>query len=111
MDEKYIEELAQVSARSKSNTHQINEIKDEIKILHEENKAINKLATSVELIAKDINYVKSDISETNNNIKALSSRVDKAEDASKFDFLQFMKNTVLPALIAGGAAFLISNLI
>ena len=111
MEEKYIEELVQTSARAKSNTYQINEIKNEIKILHEENKAINKLATSVELIAKDINYVKSDISETNNNIKALSNRVDRAENASKFDYLQFIKTTVLPALIAGGAAFLISNLI
>lgn len=63
MEEKYIELLTETSERAKSNTHQIDEIKDQIKGIKEDNKVLNRLATSVELIAQDMNHFKNDISE------------------------------------------------
>jgi SMC interacting uncharacterized protein involved in chromosome segregation len=68
-------QLERVEQRAKSNTHQIQEIKDdmkeqfqdvkeEIKELKEENKAIYKIATSVELIAQKLGSIEEKVDDT-----------------------------------------------
>lgn len=76
MEEKYIEIITETSERAKSNTHQIDEIKEQIKGIKEDNKVLNRLATSVELIAQDMNHFKNDISE----IKEVQSDTQAAQN-------------------------------
>lgn len=75
MDEKYIEIITEASERAKSNTHQINEMKEDIKGIKEDNKVLNRLATSVELIAQDMTHFKNDISE----IKGVQSNTQASQ--------------------------------
>ena len=76
MEEKYVEIITETSERAKSNTHQIDEIKEQIKGIKEDNKVLNRLATSVELIAQDMNHFKNDISE----IKEVQSDTQAAQN-------------------------------
>lgn len=71
-----IKELTETTERSKSNTHQILEIKEDIKDLHAENKAIYDLVTTTKLIAQDMNSIKKDVADVKEGQSALSEKVD-----------------------------------
>ena len=84
--------LAEVDARSKSNTHRIDE-------LSEQYKAINRIATAVEVIAteqkhqtddmramksdmsSDIGEIKSDVGKLNEKVEAIEERPAKKAEA------------------------------
>lgn len=67
--------LIEVSERGKSNTHQIDELKGEIRELKADNKATLKLATSVEMIARDMSHMREDLSEVKQGQQAMSDKV------------------------------------
>lgn len=90
MEEKYLEILTQTVERSKSNTHQIDEIKSDIKEIKEESKALNQLATSVELIARDMTTFKDDVAE----IKVAQSEMKVAQSEMK-DEISDVKNEAI----------------
>lgn len=71
-----IKELAETAERGKSNTHQIEEIKENIKEIKTENKALYELTTSVKLIAQDMSSIKEDISEVKKGQVILSEKMD-----------------------------------
>lgn len=80
MEEKYLEILTQTVERSKSNTHQIDEIKSDIKEIREESKALNQLATSVELIAKDMTVFKDDVSSFKSDVAEIKVAQSEMKD-------------------------------
>lgn len=79
--------LVETTERSKSNTHQIDEIKDamdklEIKAnermakLEDKTEDIHRIATSIELISKDVSYMKEGQVDLSNKVDKLSNKVD-----------------------------------
>lgn len=76
MDEDDKELLIQTSERSKSNTHQIEEIKDNIKEIKQDQKAIYDLTTSVKIIAENVSNMKDDIKEVKQGQSLLSDKLD-----------------------------------
>ena len=76
MTETQIKELTESTERSKSNTHQIEEMKIDIKDIKTENKALYELATSVKLIAQDMGSIKQDIAEVKNGQVDLAIKMD-----------------------------------
>ena len=114
MEDKELIKLTEVDARSKSNSHQIEEIKDEIKEIRNEQKAIYTIATSVEIIAKDMSSMKESLNEVKQGQKDLTIKMDeqitdvkqkieKVDSKSKVDFLEYFKTKVLPWVFGGGA--------
>lgn len=73
-----VKELTETTTRSKSNTHQIDEIKDEIKDIRNENKVLYELTASVKVIAQDMGEVKQ-------GQKDLAEKVDKEIGKVKSD--------------------------
>ena len=76
MNEAQLIELTEISERGKSNTHQIDEIKEDIKEMKLENKALYELTTSVKLIAQDMSSIKQDIAEVKCGQEKLSDKMD-----------------------------------
>ena len=113
MEEKYLEILTQTAERSKSNTHQIDEIKSDIKEIREESKALNQLATSVELIAKDMTTFKDDVAEikvAQSEMKEEIVDVKNETIRKKANWFDGIGKFIITTAGTGILAFLLGNL-
>ena len=93
MDEDDKELLIQTSERSKSNTHQIDEIKNRMDKLEQKTEDIHKIATTIEVVCNDIGYIKEGQNELNNKFDNLSNKVDNQGVTFRSE-LQAKVNTV-----------------
>lgn len=123
MEEKYIELLTETSERAKSNTHQIEEIKNDIRDIKEEYKIINRLATSIELLVRDMTHVKSDIveikdvqsvtqaalSEMRSDMKTELSEVRNEDIVKKAKTYENIKSIVIGLIVSGIAGFILGT--
>lgn len=76
MDDKDLVKLTEADARSKSNSNQIEEIKDEIKEIKSEQKALNKIACSIEVIANNMQTLKDGLDEVKIGQEKLGQKMD-----------------------------------
>lgn len=66
MDDGIQAKIVEIEARSKSNTHRIDD-------LEADNKALHQLATSVEVLATKQEAIESNVNEIKNDVKALKA--------------------------------------
>lgn len=122
MEEKDLIKLTEVDARSKSNSHQIDELKDEVKEIKKENKAIYELTSSVKLIVQDMATIKDTVNEVKDGQKILEDKMDvqisevkqkieKVDGKSKVDFLDYIKTKIIPWLFGGGCIYGVIELV
>lgn len=123
MEEKYIELITETSERAKSNTHQIEEVKNDIRDIKEEYKIINRLATSIELLVQDMTHVKSDIveikdvqsvtqaslSEMRSDMKTELSEVRNEDIVKKAKTYENIKSIVIGLIVSGIAGFILGT--
>lgn len=83
MEEKYVALLTETSERSKSNTHQIEEMKSEMKDMKEDISAINDLATSMKLMAQETSYMRQDITAVKESQADMTQKILAVENESK----------------------------
>ncbi len=95
MDDGIQAKIAEIEARSKSNTHRIDD-------LEEDNRALHTLATSVEVLATKQETIEANISEIKDDVKSL-----KAIPGGKWEALV---KTVLTALAGGLVAYALFRL-
>lgn len=91
MDDGIQAKIAEIEARSKSNTHRIND-------LEEDNRALHQLATSVEVLATKQEAIESNVQEIKTDVKAL-----KAVPGSKWEALVKAVVTAIVGALAGFA--------
>ena len=68
--------LVATSERSKSNTHQIEDLKSRMDKLEEKTEDIHTIATSIEVVCNDIGYIKNGQNTLNAKFDKLSDKVD-----------------------------------
>lgn len=95
MDDGIQAKIAEIDARSKSNTHRIDD-------LEADNKALHQLATSVEVLATKQETIEANISEIKDDVKSL-----KAIPGGKWETLV---KTILTALAGGLVAYALFRL-
>ena len=95
MDDGIQAKIAEIHARSKSNTHRIDD-------LEADNKALHQLATSVEVLATKQEAIEANVSEIKDDVKSL-----KAIPGSKWEALV---KTILTALAGGLVAYALFRL-
>lgn len=95
MDDGIQAKIAEIEARSKSNTHRIDD-------LEEDNRALHQLATSVEVLATKQETIEANISEIKDDVKSL-----KAIPGGKWETLV---KTILTALAGGLVAYALFRL-
>ena len=95
MDDGIQAQIAEIEARSKSNTHRIDD-------LEADNKALHQLATSVEVLATKQEAIEANVSEIKDDVKSL-----KAIPGGKWEALV---KTILTALAGGLVAYALFRL-
>ena len=95
MDDGIQAKIAEIDARSKSNTHRIDD-------LEADNKALHQLATSVEVLATKQEAIEANVSEIKDDVKSL-----KAIPGGKWEA---MVKTILTALAGGLVAYALFRL-
>lgn len=95
MDNEIQAKIAEIEARSKSNTHRIDD-------LEADNKALHQLATSVEVLATKQEAIEANVSEIKDDVKSL-----KAIPGGKWEALV---KTILTALAGGLVAYALFRL-
>ena len=95
MDDGIQTKIAEIEARSKSNTHRIDD-------LEADNKALHQLATSVEVLATKQEAIEANVSEIKDDVKSL-----KAIPGGKWEALV---KTILTALSGGLVAYALFRL-
>ena len=95
MDDGIQAKIAEIDARSKSNTHRIDD-------LEADNKALHQLATSVEVRATKQEAIEANVSEIKDDVKSL-----KAIPGGKWEALV---KTILTALAGGLVAYALFRL-
>ena len=95
MEDEIRAKIAEIDARSKSNTHRIND-------LEADNKALHQLATSVEVLATKQEAIEANVSEIKDDVKSL-----KAIPGGKWEALV---KTILTALAGGLVAYALFRL-
>lgn len=113
MEEKYIQMITEVAERAKSNSHQIDDLKSEIKDVKEDNKALNKIATSIELMSMDLGRVKDDVSEVKESQISLKSDLDEVkqkDNQKKARWFDDIGKVIFTAVSTGIVAFLLGIL-
>ena len=91
MDDGIQAKIAEIEARSKSNTHRIND-------LEEDNRALHTLATSVEVLATKQETIEANISEIKDDVKSL-----KAIPGGKWEALVKATVTAIVGALVGYA--------
>lgn len=120
MDENsIIKELTEISERSKSNTHRIDELNVKVDKLTEQNTAIIELGTSVKLLNKELIHmredtdknftaVKEDVGELSNTVKQVQKDINEVkiepskEKAEIFDKVRWL---IVSGILSGGLGF------
>ena len=91
MDDGIQAKIAEIEARSKSNTHRID-------ALEADNKALHQLATSVEVLATKLETIETNVTETKEEVKSL-----KAIPGGKWDALVKAVVTAIVGALVGFA--------
>ena len=94
-DREYEHRLTDVESRCKSNTHRINELKDEIT-------AVNRLATAVEVMASKQNSMGESVDRLETKVDALEAKPAKRWDGLVDKLIFAAAGAFLAWVLAGG---------
>ncbi len=126
MDENsIIKELTEISERSKSNTHRIDELNVKVDKLTEQNTAIIELGTSVKLLNKELIHmredtdknfttVKEDVGELSNTVKQVQKDINEVKiepSKQKAETLDKVRWLIVSGAISGVLGFVIGMIL
>lgn len=126
MDENsIIKELTEISERSKSNTHRIDELNVKVDKLTEQNTAIIELGTSVKLLNKELIHmredteknfttVKEDVGELSDTVKQVQKDINEVKiepSKQKAETLDKVRWLIVSGAISGVLGFVIGMIL
>ena len=74
-NETIIKILTETAERAKSNTHQIEELKEEVKDLNKEQKAIYDIASSIKVMSSEMVNIRGDITAVKDSQELFAEKV------------------------------------
>ena len=86
-----IQKLTETEQRSKSNTHRIDE-------LEQDQKALNKLATSVAVMAQEQQTIRRDVAKSGEDIKAVRKSIEALQAAPGTRWEKVVEKIILVAV-------------
>ena len=113
MNEDFIRELTEALEHSKSNMQQITEMKEDIKNIQQEQKAIYELTSSIQIMSAEMIHIREDIDIVKDKQEELTNKMNIAE-REPFTKHKKLLNSVVTAVItalATGAVIAIANAI
>lgn len=112
-NEKIVEKLTAVVAQTENNTQQIVEVKEDIKELREENKALSAIATNLEVMSQSVNFIKEDVAAVKDGQKQMQDKIACVENesiASKAKTYDKIRDLVITAAASGIIGFILAQI-
>lgn len=106
--------IAEIEARCKSNTYQIDEIKNDISDIRSEQKAIYDINTNIQLITQTMGVMKTDITEVKKDMGGVKEKVNILENKPANDTYQkfdIIKDKISWVLVGGVIAYLLTQIL
>lgn len=113
-NENYLTEITQIDERSKSNSHRLDEVEEDIKDLKEKNTTLIEMLASIKNLSEGIVDIKTDVKDIKLDQSTLKNEVSELKnspDKSKAKAFDAMWKFVVTALGGAFVGWLITTLI
>ncbi len=109
-DAEIVERLVKVEERSKSNTHQIEELKPIVAEIHNMSKTMVELISEVKHTNENVKTIKDDVNELSTKVEAIEQEPAKAWSNAKKTVFNTILGAIAGALATGILALLAQSL-
>ena len=108
IETEYVERLTKVEERSKSNTHQIEDLKPVINEIHTMSKTMVELIGEVKHTKENVSNMKDKVEKIDEKVEEIENRPGKQWSATKRTFFTSVTSSIGTA-VAAGILYLISR--
>lgn len=105
-NENHLKELTEVSERSKSNSHRLDEVEDDIKSLKEENRTLYEMSASIKTLTDGVVSIKEDVKEIKSEQGEMKSEIQDIKNSPTKTKAQWLDKAIAAICGAIGMAIL-----
>ena len=112
-NENHLKELTEISERSKSNSHRLDEVEDDIKDLKEKNATLYEMSASIKNLSEGIIDIKTNVKEIKTEQGEMKTEIQDLKNAPTKTKAQWVDNIgklVITSIVTGIVAFLLGTL-
>ena len=111
--EYHIREITETSERSKSNTHRLDEVEEDIKALKNENKTLYEMSASIKTLTDGVVSIKEDVAEVKQSQSQIRNELSEVKNAPvkiKAGLVDDMGKLIITAVATGIIAFILGQI-
>jgi len=111
--EHHLREITENSERSKSNTHRLDEVEEDIKSLKNENRTLYEMSASIKALTDGVVSIKEDVREIKDEQGEMKSEIQDIKNApvkTKAGIVDDIGKMVITAVVTGILAFLLGQI-
>lgn len=111
-NENHLREITETSERSKSNSHRLDEVEDDIKSLKEENRTLYEMSASIKTLTDGVVSIKEDVKEIKSEQGEMKSEISDLKNApiqSKASAFDSAWKFIVTAVATGLISFILGN--
>ena len=111
-NENHLKELTEISERSKSNSHRLDEVEDDIKDLKEKNATLYEMSASIKNLSEGIIDIKTNVKEIKTEQGEMKTEIQDLKNSPTKTKAQWVDNIgklVITSIVTGIVAFLLGN--
>ena len=112
-NENHLKELTEISERSKSNSHRLDEVEDDIKDLKEKNATLYEMSASIKNLSEGIIDIKTNVKEIKTEQGEMKTEIQDLKNSptkTKAQWIDNIGKLVITSIVTGIVAFLLGTL-
>ena len=112
-NENHLREITETSERSKSNSHRLDEVEDDIKSLKEQNRTLYEMSASIKSMTDGIVSIKDDVKEIKSEQGEMKNEIQDLKNSPTKTKAQWVDNIgrlVITSIVTGIVAFVLGTL-
>ena len=112
-NENHLKELTEISERSKSNSHRLDEVEDDIKDLKEKNATLYEMSASIKNLSEGIIDIETNVKEIKTEQGEMKNEIQDLKNSPTKTKAQWVDNIgrlVITSIVTGIVAFLLGTL-
>lgn len=111
-NENHLKELTEISERSKSNSHRLDDVESDIKDLKEKNATLYEMSASIKNLSEGIIDIKTNVKEIKTEQGEMKNEIQDLKNSPTKTKAQWVDNIgrlVITSIVTGIVAFLLGN--
>lgn len=105
-NEGYLKDITEISERSKSNSHRLDEVENDIKSLKEENRTLYEMSASIKTLTDGVVSIKEDVKEIKSEQGEMKSEIQDIKNSPVKTKAQWVDKAIAAICGAIGMAIL-----